>query len=145
MREDRLTLRMICLFLLLLGLLASNTLAQVINGSLELQVVAGKPTFFSDHPLASGKYPASGASVWIHQKESGFSFDDSTDKEGKLIVSELPVGLNIYEITWRDFREDLWGARGCVLIKKDSMEKELVELNKTTLAEWNAEWIETCY
>ena len=45
--------------LLLVGLLASNTIAQAGTGSLELQVVARKPGVFTDSPLASGKYPAS--------------------------------------------------------------------------------------
>ena len=128
MRRNRAPQKMIYLFLLLLGLLASNTLAQAGNGSLEIQVVAGEPRIFTDHPLASGKYLASKAVVLIYQPDLNFSYNGSADELGKLIMKDLPVGLNNYEISWRDFRGDRWGAKGSVFIMKDSREKKFVEL-----------------
>jgi len=81
-----------------MGLLSSNIFAAPGFGTLELQVVAGKPAVFSAPSLTGGKYRASDAFVSIYQNESDFSFDDHTDKEGQLILWELPVGLNKYEI-----------------------------------------------
>ena len=49
-------LRMICLFLLLIELLASNAFEVPGFGTLELQVVAGKPAIFTDPSLTGGKY-----------------------------------------------------------------------------------------
>ncbi|MDD1752540.1 MAG: hypothetical protein LUQ38_05555 [Methanotrichaceae archaeon] len=120
----------ICLFLLLAGLLSSNTLAQASNGSLEIQIVAGNPKVFTSSPLANGKYPASHAAVLIYRTDLNFSYKGSADGLGKLIVRDLPVGLNNYEISWRDFRKDMWGAKGSVFIEKGSREKELVELKR---------------
>jgi hypothetical protein len=130
MLRNKMPLRILCLFLLLLVLLTSNTLAQAGNGSLELQVEAGKPGVFNDSSLASGKYLAIDAVVSIYQNGSGFSYDGYTDTLSKLIIKDLPIGLNNYEISWLDFNGDKWEAKGSVFIKKDSREKELVELKR---------------
>ena len=135
MREDRLPIELICIFLLLLGLLVSNTFAQASFGTLELQVVAGKPADFNDPPLTGGKYRASNANVLIYPKDqpdSPFSYDELTDDEGKFIARELLVGPNKYEISFTDFKGDLWKAEGLVYIKGGSWEKKFVELKKET-------------
>ena len=136
MGRNGLPLIMICLFLLLAGLLSSNILAAPSSGygTLEFQVVAGKPAVFSDPSLTGGKYRASNAHVSIYQNESDFSFDDHTDKEGQLILWELPVGLNKYEILFFDLNGDPWKGEGSVFIKSDSWEKKFVELKKEILA-----------
>jgi hypothetical protein len=127
MRKD-MPIKPICILLLSATVLASNALAQFGFGNLELQVVAGKPAVFSDHPLASGKFLASNATLSIYQPEFNFSYNGSVDQLGKLIIRDLPAGLNNYEISWRDFQGDMWGAKGSVFIKRASMEKEFVEL-----------------
>lgn len=105
MGRIRLPQRLICLFLLLIGLLSPNTLAAPLesSGSLGLQVVAGAPEAFNDRSLAGGKYPAGNATVSIYRQDSDFLFEGSTNKQGQLIVQDLPVGLSKYEIVWWDF------------------------------------------
>jgi hypothetical protein len=135
MQKDNLPTKQICLFLLLLGLLTSNTFAQGNYGTLELQVVAGKPAVFSDPPLTGGKYRASNAHVLIYprdQPDSPFSYDEFTDKEGKLIVREVFVGPNKFEVSFIDMNGDLWRTEGLVYIKRGSWEKKLIELKKAT-------------
>jgi hypothetical protein len=125
----------ICILLLLVTVLASNALAQSNYGTLELQVLAGKPAVFSDPPLTGGKYRASYAHVLIYPKDqpdSPFSYDELTDKEGKLIVREVFVGPNKYEISFIDMNGDLWKTEGLVYIKRGSWEKKLAELKKST-------------
>ena len=110
---------------------ASDALRRInatIEGSLELHVVSAVPGVFNEIPLANGKYPAGNASVSIYQPDLNFSYKGSADKLGKLIIKDLPTGLNNYEISWPDFRGDRWGAKGSVFIKRDSREKESVEL-----------------
>jgi len=126
-------LLLICLFLLLVGLLASNTIAQAGTGSLELQVVAGKPADFNDPPLTGGKYRASNAYVLIYpmaQSYSGFSFDGYTDKEGQVIAKDLPTGIHKYEISFFDLNGNKWKGEGSVYIKSGSSQKKLIELKK---------------
>jgi len=132
MRRNRMPLRMICLFLLLIELLASNAFAVPGFGTLELQVVAGKPAIFTDPSLTGGKYRASFASVSIYPIIPEFSYNGSTDKEGKIIVPDLRVGLAKYEISFIDHNEGLWKGEGSVFIKSDSWEKKFVELKKET-------------
>ena len=136
MGRKRLFLRLICLFLLLTGLLYSNTNAspEVSEGALELQVVAGAPEVFNDRSLAGGKYPAGNATVSIYRQDSDFLFEGYTNKQGQLIVRNLPVGLNKYEIVWWDFRGDSWRGEGSISIAKNSLLKKLVELKRETLA-----------
>ena len=133
MLRNRMPLRIICLFLLLLGLLASNTFAQASFGTLELQVVAGKPADFSNPPLTGGQYRAGNAMVLIYPKDqpdSGFSFDGYADKEGIVIAKDLLVGPNKYEIAFYDFNGDLWKAEGLVYIKSGSWDKKFIKLKK---------------
>ena len=111
-------------------LMTLRSINATINGSLEMQVVAGEPGVSNDNPLANGKYPASNAAVSMNQSDWNFSYKGSADKLGKLIIKFLPIGLNNYEISWRDFRGDMWGEKGSVFIKRDSREKELVELKR---------------
>jgi len=135
MRKFMLPIILICLLFLLIGSLASNALAQASFGTLELQVVAGKPADFNDPPLTGGKYRASNAMVLIYPKDqpdSGFSFDGYADKEGIVIAKDLLVGPNKYEIAFYDFKGDLWKAEGLVYIKGGSWEKKFVELKKET-------------
>ena len=122
--------RIICLFLLQIGLLASNILAQAGNGSLELQVVAGKPGDITDSPSINGKYPAINALIRINQTDLNVSLQDKTNTLGIVIVRNLPPGLNNYKISWQDFNGDMWEAKGSVFIKKDSREKDFVELKR---------------
>ncbi|MCJ7443357.1 MAG: hypothetical protein MUO26_02295 [Methanotrichaceae archaeon] len=105
---------------MLIGLLSSNTLADPLdgNGSLGLQVVAGAPEAFNDRSLAGGQYPAGNATVSIYRQDSDFLFEGYTDKQGQLIVRDLPVGLTKYEILWGDFHENWWrGMVRCQLRK----------------------------
>ena len=133
MGRNRLPLkRMICLFLLFAGFLSSNTLAAPLDdsGSLRLQVMAGAPGTFNDPSLAEGKYPAGDATVSIYRLDSDFSFEGYTDRLGQLIVQDLPVGLNKYEIVWGDLRGDRWIGKGSAYIKKGELIEELVELKR---------------
>ena len=132
MERNRLSLRMICLFLLLAGFLSSNTLAAPLdgNGSLKLQIIACAPGTFNDPSLAEGKYPAGDATVTIYRQDSDFSFEGYTDRLGQLIVQDLPVGQNKYEILWADFRGDSWISKGSVYIKKGELSAELVDLKR---------------
>ena len=136
MGRNELPLRMICLFLLLAGLLSSNNLAAPLdsNGSLRLQVVAGKPAAFNDPSLAGGKYPASNAFVSISKPGLDFVLENVTNKEGQLIIRDLPAGLNKYKILFWDFHGDRWLGEGSVVIKNGELSTKLVELKKETLA-----------
>ncbi len=62
--------------------------------------------------------------------DSIFSYEGYTDDEGKLIVRDLLVGQNKYEISFLDLNGDLWKRNGTVFIKNGSWEKKSVELKK---------------
>jgi len=134
MGRNGLPLRMICLFLLLAGLLSSNTFAEILvgHGHLKLQVVSEKPATFDSRPLEGGKYPASYANVSISKPDLDFLFENFTNKQGQLTIRDLPVGLNKYRITWRDFRGDMWSGEGSVVIKNDESSTKLLELRRET-------------
>ncbi|MDD1751765.1 MAG: hypothetical protein LUQ38_01585 [Methanotrichaceae archaeon] len=125
---------MICLFLLLAGLLSSNTFAAPLdsNGTLILQIVAGKPAAFNSHPLTGGKYPASYADVSISKPDLDFFFEDFADNQGQLTIWELPAGLNKYKILFGDLRGDMWSGEGSVAIKNGELSTKLVELKRET-------------
>ena len=134
LRRNLLLLWMIS-FALLTGVLSPNTIADPLptidgNGSLRIQVMAGVPGSFNDGSLADGKYPASDATISIYRQDPDFSFEGYTDKQGQLIVSDLPIGPNKYEIVWWDFRGDRWIGKGSVYIKKSEMLAELVDLKR---------------
>ncbi|MDD1753401.1 MAG: hypothetical protein LUQ38_09985 [Methanotrichaceae archaeon] len=136
MGKNGLPLIMIFLCLFLAGLLSLNILAAPLdsNGSLRLQVIAGMPRVFNDPPLAGGKYPAGDATVSVFRSDLDFFFKDFTDNQGQLTVQNLPVGLDKYRITWRDFRGDMWLGEGSVVIKNGELSAKLVELKRETFS-----------
>ena len=92
--------------------------------------MAGKPGDITDSPSINGKYPAINALIRINQTDLNVSLQDKTNTLGIVIVRNLPPGLNNYKISWQDFNGDMWEAKGSVFIKKDSREKEFVELKR---------------